>query len=105
MPRIALLLVGILTLGSTAAGIAGYADLANAEAQARFVCADGERFSVAIHSDHVRFRSGTGIFTLMQTSDGQFQSPGIALNIQRNQSELSRTGEPDKTCLQSQDAV
>jgi hypothetical protein len=105
MPRIALLLVGVLTLGSAAAGIAGYADLANAERQARFVCHDGERFSVAIHTDHVRFRSGTGIFTLMQTGDGQFQSPEIALRIDHDRSQLMRAGEPLKTCVQSQNAV
>lgn len=105
MPRIALFLVGVLTLGSTAAGIAGYADLANAERQARFVCHDGERFSVAIHDDHVRFRSGTGIFTLMRIGEGEFHNPDIALSIHHDRSQLSRAGEAIKTCQQSQNAV
>ncbi|KAA3655322.1 MAG: hypothetical protein DWQ11_01945 [Proteobacteria bacterium] len=105
MPRITLFVVGLLALGSTAAGVAGYADLAHAERQARFVCPDGERFSVAVHADHARFRSGDGVFTLAQTAEGRFQSADVALQLEHDRSLVARDGESPKTCRLSGEAV
>lgn len=105
MPRITLVLAAILTLGSTAAGIAGYADLAHAERRAHYVCADGERFSVVVHEDHVRLRSGDGVFTLRQSADGRFQDPDTALHFERDRGLLVRTGESPKSCQRTGEAA
>lgn len=105
MSRFTLALAAILTLGSTAAGIAGYADLSHAERRAHFVCADGERFSVVVHDDHVRLRSGDGVFTLRQDGDGRFQDPDTALQLDRDRGLLVRTGESPKACQRTGDPV
>ncbi|MBT0960367.1 hypothetical protein [Denitromonas iodatirespirans] len=105
MPRITLVLAAVLTLGSTAAGIAGYADLADAEHRAHYVCTDGERFSVVVHDDHVRLRSGDGVFTLRQSAEGRFQDPDTALQLDRDHGLLAREGESPKTCRRAGEAV
>lgn len=63
---------------TVAATLAGTAYTREAPAMVAFTCPDGERFSVQYLDDHVRVRTGSGIFALAvrESDDGETYSDG-----------------------------
>lgn len=68
-----------------------------------YSCPDGERFTVEFHQDHVRLRTGAGIFALAAdpSAAGEKYSDGYTVfSAKGSQAQLERPGlAPHTNCL------
>lgn len=89
---ILLTLTTLLTLGAAGPSIA-----ADELKSARYVCPDGERFSVEYKASHARLRNSSGVFTL--TADGnanarRYSDGTLVLSPHDGGAMLQRVGQP-----------
>lgn len=72
--RLPIRLAGLALLLATAGALAGTAFHRDTLHPSDFVCKDGFRFMVETHRDHLRLRTGAGVFSLVEETPARMNA-------------------------------